>query len=337
MEPFTAALTVWARSQAAGWLARHGRKLVAAVLVAGGTAAFFTVTAVSLVSSTGQLAEASNACTTLGYAVDQAAYQPTPVGQEPAIPTGGSAPGFGPDDADQLANAQAIIAAGTTAGVGRRGLVVAIATALQESGLRNVDYGDRDSLGLFQQRPSQGWGSPEKLRDPVQSTSKFYDALVKVKGYQDLDLHDAAQRVQRSADGPAYAQHEPDGKVLARAFSGREASSVHCWYPPDKKTGPRRAEALREMRRNFGGRLQVDSPLAVTRTSQNIDLSDADPDAVKVTSPRTGWSVAIWAVSHAQTYGLTEVRHAKKRWTADTGHDGWQPDKTAPTDRVLIK
>jgi len=205
--------------------------------------------------------------------------------------------------------------------------------------MRNLPGGDRDSVGMFQQRPSQGWGSPEKLRDPVQSTSKFYDALVKVKGYQDLDLHDAAQRVQRSADGDAYARHEPDGKILARAFTGGQASAVHCWFPPDKKTTPRRPEALREMRRNFGGRLQVDSPLALLRTSQQVGVSpeDSRPDAVKVTSARTGWSVAVWAVTHAQTYGLTEVRHAGKRWSADSGHDGWQPDEDAPAGRVLIK
>lgn len=72
--------------------------------------------------------------------------------------------------AEQRANAAAIVATGRQMGVPERGLWVALATALQESGLRNLDYGDRDSLGLFQQRPSQGWGSPAQVRDPTLST-----------------------------------------------------------------------------------------------------------------------------------------------------------------------
>jgi hypothetical protein len=246
-----------------------------------------------------------------------------------------------PLDLEQSANAATIAAVAFRKQLPERAVVIAYATAIQESHIRNLPGGDRDSVGMFQQRPSQGWGSPDKLRDPVQSTSKFFDALVKVKDYMDRDLHDAAQRVQRSADGDAYAQHEPDGKLLARAFTGREAASVRCWFAPDKKTTPRRAEALREMRRSFGGRLQVDVPIAL---SANVETRAKAPtpaprsyDAVKVTSARNGWAVATWAVTHAQVYGLTEVRHGKKRWTADAGHDGWTPDNGAPADRVIIR
>ncbi|GAA3943534.1 heavy metal transporter [Actinomadura viridis] len=265
---------------------------------------------------------------------------------------------------EQAANASTIAAVAFRKQLPERAAVIAYATAIQESDIRNLAGGDRDSVGMFQQRPSQGWGSPDKLRDPVQSTSKFFDALVKVKGYLDRDLHDAAQRVQRSADGSAYAQHEPDGKLLARAFTGREPAAVRCWYPPNKQTPPRRAEALREMRRSFGGRLQVDGPQATVRKSET-PVTGASPraaspapsapsapaaaqppshrpsprayDALKVTNPRTGWAVASWAVTHAQVYGLSEVRHAKRRWTADAGHDGWTTDAHAPADRVIIK
>ena len=69
-------------------------------------------------------------------------------------------------------------------------------------------FGDRDSLGLFQQRPSQGWGTAEQILNPEYSTNRFYDALVKVDGYTDMDIAEAAQAVQRSAAGEAYAQHE---------------------------------------------------------------------------------------------------------------------------------
>ncbi|WP_328593931.1 hypothetical protein [Actinomadura macrotermitis] len=231
-----------------------------------------------------------------------------------------------PLDLEQGANAATIAAVAFRKQLPERAAVIAYATAIQESHIRNLPGGDRDSVGMFQQRPSQGWGTPDKLRDPVQSTSKFFDALVKVKDYLDRDLHDAAQRVQRSADGRAYAQHESDGRLLARGFTGRDPAAVRCWYPPDKKTAPRRAEAIRELRRAFGSRLRVDPP-----------QGQAASESVRVTSGRAGWAVASWAVTHAQVYGLAEVRYGGRRWNADEGHDGWAKDSGAPADRVIIR
>ncbi len=230
-----------------------------------------------------------------------------------------------PLDLEQGANSATIAGVAFRKQLPERAVVIAYATAIQESHLHNLEGGDRDSVGMFQQRPSQGWGTPEKLRDPVTSTSKFFDALVKVKGYLDRDLHDAAQRVQRSADGDAYARHEPDGRLLARAFTGREPATVRCWYPPDDDAAPRRAEAVRELRRAFGSRLQVVVP------------APAGQDAVRVTSRRSGWAVAHWAVTHARAFGLTDVRHDGRRWTARNGHDGWQRDEDAPGDRVVLR
>src|SRR5690606_30857936 len=103
----------------------------------------------------------------------------------------------------------------------QRAVVIAYATALQESKMLNLPFGDRDSVGIFQQRPSQGWGTPKQLLDPVYATRKFFAALVEVENYQKMPLHEAAQAVQRSADGTAYAQHEEDAKILAAAFTGR--------------------------------------------------------------------------------------------------------------------
>jgi cell wall-associated NlpC family hydrolase len=94
--------------------------------------------------------------------------------------------------------------------------VVALATALQESGLRNLTYGDRDSLGLFQQRPSQGWGTAAQILDPVYASTRFYEALQAVSGWQSLTVAQAAQAVQRSAVPDAYATWEP----LATALQG---------------------------------------------------------------------------------------------------------------------
>lgn len=82
---------------------------------------------------------------------------------------------------DQASNAAAITAIAIKRDLPPRAATIAIATAMQESKVRNITYGDRDSLGLFQQRPSQGWGTPEQILNPEYSTNKFYDALVKVE------------------------------------------------------------------------------------------------------------------------------------------------------------
>lgn len=120
--------------------------------------------------------------------------------------------------AEQIPHAKTIVATGISLHVPERGQVVALATAIQESRLRNLDYGDRDSLGLFQQRPSQGWGTPEQIRDPVYASTKFYNALLKVPGWESLTITQAAQKVQLSGFPGAYAQWEPLAQALQQAI-----------------------------------------------------------------------------------------------------------------------
>ncbi|ATO13039.1 hypothetical protein CO540_03685 [Micromonospora sp. WMMA2032] len=113
---------------------------------------------------------------------------------------------------EQLANAKAIIAATKKAGLPERAAVISIATALQESKLENLghlgDKNDHDSLGLFQQRPSSGWGTPEQITDPEYSTLAFLKGLKQVDGWDKMPLTEAAQTVQVSAYPDAYAQWE---------------------------------------------------------------------------------------------------------------------------------
>jgi cell wall-associated NlpC family hydrolase len=124
-------------------------------------------------------------------------------------------------DRDQLANAATIVSVGIGRGIPARGLVIAVATALQESALRNLGTAtDHDSLGLFQQRPSQGWGSPAQLLDPVYAANAFYTKLLTVPNWQWLPLTDAAQAVQRSAYPGAYAKWEPDATALVALSTG---------------------------------------------------------------------------------------------------------------------
>ncbi|MEU6416033.1 C40 family peptidase [Streptomyces spiralis] len=120
--------------------------------------------------------------------------------------------------AEQIPNAKAIQATGVAMKVPARGQIVALATALQESGLRNLDYGDRDSLGLFQQRPSQGWGATQQIRDPVHASTKFYEALLKVSGWQSMTVTQAAQAVQKSDFPDAYAKWEPLATALQKSI-----------------------------------------------------------------------------------------------------------------------
>jgi hypothetical protein len=118
---------------------------------------------------------------------------------------------------EQAGNAAIIADVAHARGLPPRALVIALATAQQESGLRNLDYGDRDSLGLFQQRPSQGWGTAAQVQDPVYAAGKFFDHLMQVPGWHSRRLTDVAQTVQRSGFPEAYQKWEPMATALAKA------------------------------------------------------------------------------------------------------------------------
>ena len=145
---------------------------------------------------------------------------------------------------EQTANAATIIKVGQEMGIPPKGWIVAIATAMQESTLRNINYGDRDSLGLFQQRPSMGWGTPAQITDPEYSSKKFYEGLKKVKNWEGMPITVAAQTVQRSAFPDAYAKWEPiandavntltDGAARSSAKSGK---SGECADPGEVTAG----------------------------------------------------------------------------------------------------
>lgn len=127
--------------------------------------------------------------------------------------------------AEQARNATTIARVGRDRGLPDRAVVIALATAMQESGLRNLDYGDRDSLGLFQQRPSQGWGTPEQVQDPVYAAGIFYDRLVQVPNWETRSVVDASDVVQRSAYPERVAQHVPMAQELTAALT---ANALAC-------------------------------------------------------------------------------------------------------------
>lgn len=187
-----------------------------------------------------------------------------------------------------------------------RALTIALATALQESDLANIEHGDRDSLGIFQQRPSQGWGTEEQILDPVYSTNAFYDALQRVEGYQDMAVTEAAQAVQRSAFPDAYAQHEGRARAWANALYGFASGAVRCELEePDGAADPAAVVA----------RVQRDLGLTATATPEGVlvdvtPLAPQDPEL----AARLAWGVAHWAVAAADATGVAAVEHATLVW-----------------------
>ena len=234
--------------------------------------------------------------------------------------------------ATPLSTGQAGIAA-TIAGVaarhglGPRAVTVAYATALQESKLQNLGYGDLDSVGVFQQRPSQGWGTTAELEDPVYATTKFFAALVKVPGYRTMPVDQAAQDVQHSADGYAYQQWTGLASLLAGYFTGASAAGVSCWYSPGGQADL--AAAVKQLTTTFGrgGTNGVSAAVTADRSAQKNGGSPAPParKVAVVHVPRAvAWAVASWLVSYAQQYGISQVTYAGYLWTAANGSVGWQ-------------
>jgi hypothetical protein len=219
----------------------------------------------------------------------------------------------------QLTPGQAGIAAiiagvATRRALPTRAVAIAYATALQESKLTNPHYGDLDSVGVFQQRPSQGWGSARHIEDPVYATERFFDALVQVPEYLSLPIDVAAQDVQHSADGSAYEQYAGVGTALAAAFTGADPHAVWCTYS-DPPTRQSLAAAGRAMTMAFG------------LTARRVLVGQAM--TVSVGAAAAGWAVAAWLVAHADQYGIDNVRYAGYQWFAFTGAGHWQAEQAS--------
>lgn len=247
-----------------------------------------------------------------------------PVVQRCAATVDGTTWFLSPEQAD---NAALIAATAVRRGLPARAVTIGLATALQESKLVNVDYGDRDSLGLFQQRPSQGWGTPEQVQDPVYATGIFYDHLVQVAGYEELPVTEAAQAVQRSGYPDAYAQHEVRARAYASALTGWSPAALSCTLrDPEPGTGAVEAVTAR-LHRDLGELPVTAEPREGGGTTVVVDvwpLATSDP----ANADRFTWAVAQWAVAVAAPLGLTHVEaggqawdRAEASWTAATAAD----------------
>lgn len=223
-------------------------------------------------------------------------------------------------DPSQTGYAATITGLAVKRGLPPRAATIAIATAIQESKLRNLRYGDRDSLGLFQQRPSQGWGTAKQILDMVHATNAFYDALVKFKGYETADITTIAQKVQRSGFPEAYRDHEGQGRVLASTLTGHSPAGLTC-----------RLDAVR----TSVGTDRVASDLAQQMGITSVRQSQG---RVVVTAPNAtlAWAVAHWGVARAEQYGATRVAIGDRVWDRSKGDEGWSAGSAANTVTITL-
>lgn len=220
---------------------------------------------------------------------------------------------------EQTANAALISALAVDRSMPPRAASIALATAYQESKLTNLKGGDRDSLGLFQQRPSQGWGTPDQIMDPIHATDAFYDALQKLPDYTTMSLNDAAQKVQRSGHPQAYADHETEGRIFASALTGHSGANLVCDIAaPDGAASPEtvRAQVARQFPRlTSAGR--VTTALASARRSAP-ELPDHAGATALVIDPHgdttRGWALANWAVAQAADGSVVQVSYQGRAW-----------------------
>jgi len=234
----------------------------------------------------------------------------------------------------QADNAALIAAVSVRRGLPARAATIALATAIQESKLNNLDHGDRDSLGLFQQRPSQGWGTAQQVMDPVYATNTFYDRLLRVPNYQMISVTQAAQAVQRSGFPDAYADHEASARAFASALTGWSPGALTCTLPAAVAAGSSDT-VLARVARDLGdlpSSSTAPDEAAKTRATVTLDASALTPD-----DPARGtWGVAQWAVALADTLELDRVQVGDRVWTRGAG--AWTTNDPAPVaaGRVVL-
>jgi hypothetical protein len=207
---------------------------------------------------------------------------------------------------EQSANAATITAIALKRSLPARAATIANATAIVESKLRNIKFGDRDSLGLFQQRPSQGWGTEEQILDPIHASNSFYDALVKVDGYQSMVITKVAQEVQHSGFPQAYADHEEEGRILASTLAGHSPGGIGCRLDAVTAKAPTS---------NIASHLSTELGVTAKATGDTVTATGRNA--------QQAWAAGAWAVAHAEADGISSVTVGDRAWTRTRGKDGW--------------
>ena len=208
---------------------------------------------------------------------------------------------------DQAQNAAIIAAAAFRQHLPDHAVTVALAAAMQESELENLPYGDQDSLGLFQQRPSQGWGTPAQLLDPSYAASAFFNRLVQIPGWQAMPVTQAAQAVQRSAAPDAYAFWEGAARAWAVPLTGESPAGLSCRFGGFAGAAPALSALNQALAAEMGGNL-LGVPLA----------------------SKVGWQTASWVVAHAYNYHVQSVSFAGRTWQSHSGKWASGPTRSDP-------
>jgi hypothetical protein len=259
---------------------------------------------------------------------------------------------------EQAENAALIAAISVQRGLPPRAASIALATAFQESKLFNLEHGDRDSLGLFQQRPSQGWGTEDQILNPAYATNRFYDALIEVEGYEELPITEAAQAVQRSAYPGAYADHEADGRALASALTGEttggaftcvmsgEAPEVSGSLTDEGLT--KRARVVRRELESVFGELPLGGFAPAGVTDGHMPGSahyegravDIFVRPISAANKQRGWAIAAYLVAQADRLKIEHLIFDDRIWTNGSASEaGWRdfnvPDGTNGDQQIL--
>jgi hypothetical protein len=229
---------------------------------------------------------------------------------------------------DQAENASLIAAIGVRRGLPARAVSIALATAYQESKIRNLTHGDRDSIGIFQQRPSQGWGTAKQISDEYYAINKFYDALEKIDGYKTMRITEAAQKVQRSGFPEAYEAHAPDARALASALTGYSPGGTFTCVADEPKGHGTASSTSAALTKAYGG-------LDIARTGSRQDFT------VRVAAgqdgKRAGWSVASYLLAHTERLNVAAVSFDGLAWRAgDPSQKGWVRSPKASATTVMV-
>ena len=258
---------------------------------------------------------------------------------------------------EQAENAALITAISVGRGMPAHAATIALATAYQESKLYNVESGDRDSLGLFQQRPSMGWGTATQVMDPFYATNAFYNALERIGDYESMRVTVAAQEVQRSGFPEAYADHEADARVLASALTGNSRHAFSCRITdgpssePDRLSDSGLTHRADVVRREIG-ELFGDPPLggfAPGGVSTGHMAGSAHYDGraldvfvrpVSAENKVRGWAIAQYLVAMADRLAIQHVIFDDRIWTSGSSSgDGWRdyepPERSG--DRAILE
>ncbi len=246
--------------------------------------------------------------------------KPVPVAQQCVARSGDASFSLSPE---QAMNASIITAESIRRGLPARAATIALATAMQESRLQNIDYGDRDSVGLFQQRTSQGWGTIEQIMDPWYSAGQFYDHLVKVKNWQTGDINDVAQAVQRSGVPDGYRKHVESAKVWSSVLTGNTAAGLTCLTRDGTPEYPNPKALDQILTKGLKGK--VSSQKSGTTLTVTAD------------SAKLAWASAAMAMSTLQNTPISSIEVAGQTWTHNSQELAtWQQGTPSPQGATTV-